>query len=242
MNSRINRPPLPAELDGMIEDYIRETVLYREALALGLDKDDRFIRQRLGLKMEFLAADLVTMAPPAEDELKAYFDMHRERYQEPPRFTFTQIYFDPDKRGNATLEDAEAVKARLVSGDAGIEDPASLGDGLMLGSDFFDKDEADIQKLFGSVFAQSLAGLSPGQWYGPLSSGYGVHLVYVDKVTEPQAPDFETVRDKLTQDWSADKGEELKQKFYAGLRDQYTVIIERPAAGDKPAATSVTSE
>lgn len=239
---RWNRPPLPGELDGMIEDYIRETVLYREALALGLDKDDRYIRQRLGLKMEFLAADLVTMAPPAEDELKAYFDAHRERYQEPPRYTFTQVYFDPDKRGNATLDDAKAVKARLVSGEAGIEDPGSLGDGLMLGSDFIDKDEANIQKLFGSVFAQSLVGLTPGRWSGPLSSGYGVHLVYVDKVTEPQAPDFETVRDKLTQDWTADKGEELKQKFYAGLRDQYTVIIERPAAGDEPAASAVVSE
>jgi len=239
---RWSRPPMPDELDGMIEDYIRETVLYREALALGLDKDDRFIRQRLGLKMEFLAADLVTLAPPTEDELKAYFESHRERYRESPRFTFTQVYFDPDKRADATLDDAQAVRKRL-SGDGGeMEDPGSLGDSLMLGSDFVDKDQAEIQKLFGSIFAQSLASLPPGQWQGPLSSGYGVHLVYVSRVDEPPPPDFETLRDRLEQDWTADKGDELKKKFYAGLRDQYTVIIERPTGGDEPAAASVPSK
>lgn len=239
---RWNRPPLPAELDGMIEDYIRETVLYREALALGLDKDDRFIRQRLGLKMEFLAADLAALAPPTDDELKTYFESHRERYQESPRFTFTQVYFDPDKRGDATLDDAKAARTRLVEDGSEIEDPQSLGDSLMLGSDFIDKGQADIQKLFGSIFAQSLASLSPGQWQGPLSSGYGVHLVYVSNVYEPAGPDFEALRDRLAQDWTADKGDELKKKFYAGLRDQYTVVIERPTASAVSAAASAPSE
>lgn len=239
---RWNRPPLPAELDGMIEDYIRETVLYREALTLGLDKDDRFIRQRLGLKMEFLAADLAALAPPTDDELKTYFESHRERYQESPRFTFTQVYFDPDKRGDATLDDAKAARTRLVEVGSKIEDPQSLGDSLMLGSDFIDKGQADIQKLFGSIFAQSLASLSPGQWQGPLSSGYGVHLVYVSNVYEPAGPDFEALRDRLAQDWTADKGDELKKKFYAGLRDQYTVVIERPTASAVSAAASAPSE
>lgn len=239
---RWNRPPLPAELDGMIEDYIRETVLYREALTLGLDKDDRFIRQRLGLKMEFLAADLAALAPPTDDELKTYFESHRERYQESPRFTFTQVYFDPDKRGDATLDDAKAARTRLVEDGSEIEDPQSLGDSLMLGSDFIDKGQADIQKLFGSIFAQSLASLSPGQWQGPLSSGYGVHLVYVSNVYEPAGPDFEALRDRLAQDWTADKGDELKKKFYAGLRDQYTVVIERPTASAVSAAASAPSE
>lgn len=239
---RWNRPPMPDELDGMIEDYIRETVLYREALALGLDKDDRFIRQRLGLKMEFLAADLVTLAPPAEDELRAYFEAHRERYKEPPRFTFTQVYFDPDKRGKTTLEDAEAARTRLDGGDGEIADPGSLGDSLMLGNDFIDRDQADIRNIFGSVFAQTLASLSPGQWHGPVSSGYGVHLVYVSSVYEPTSPDFNAIRERLVQDWTADKGDELKKRFYAGLRDQYTVIVERPISGDEPAAASVASE
>jgi len=239
---RWNRPPLPAELDGMIEDYVRESVLYREALALGLDKDDRYIRQRLGLKMEFLAADLVTLAPPGEDVLKAYFESHRERYQDLPRFTFTQLYFDPDKRGSETLADAEAMKALLAAGDTGAEDPGSLGDSLMLGSEFTDMGQPEIQKLFGSVFAQTLAGLAPGRWQGPLSSGYGVHLVYVSNVTQPPEPDFAALRDKLVLDWTADEGDELKRKFYAGLRSQYTVIIERPAARDQPAALPAPSK
>ena len=231
---RWSRPPRPEELDGMIQDYIRETVLYREALALGLDKDDRFIRQRLGLKMEFIAADLATLSPPAEDELKAYFDSHRERYRESPRYTFTQVFFDPDKRGDATLADAEAVKAKLLAEDGVTDDPGSLGDSLMLESEYVDKDLFDIEKLFGGIFAQSLENLSPGQWQGPLTSGYGVHLVYLHRVDEPPPPDFAVLREKLVQDWTEEKGSELKAQFYAGLREQYEVVIEQPSAGVAP--------
>ena len=231
---RWSRPPRPEELDGMIQDYIRETVLYREALALGLDKDDRFIRQRLGLKMEFLAADLATLSPPSDDELKAYFESNRERYREPPRYTFTQVYFDPDKRGDATLAAAEAVKAKLLAGDGITDDPGSLGDSLMLDSEYVDKDPFDIEKLFGGVFAQSLVDLSPGQWQGPLTSGYGVHLVYLHRVAEPPPPDFAVLRERLMQDWTEEKGSELKAQFYAGLREQYKVVIEQPSAGAAP--------
>lgn len=237
---RWNRPPLPRELDSMIQDYIRETVLYREALALGLDKDDRFIRQRLSLKMEFLAADLATLTPPSEDALTAYFEAHRERYLDSPRYTFSQLYFDPGKRGDTAMWDAEATKRRLDAGE--VADPASLGDRLMLGSDFTGKDQIEIQKLFGPEFAASLAGLEPGQWYGPLLSGYGVHLVYVSRVDVPPDPDIAAIRDKLLQDWTSDKGEELKKEFYAGLRDQYTIIIEQPADVNGVAVSPASSE
>ncbi|MGA9574114.1 MAG: peptidylprolyl isomerase [Lysobacterales bacterium] len=239
---RWNRPPAAIELDGLIQDYIRETILYREALALGLDKDDGVIRRRLGLKMEFLAADLVGLNPPGDDELQTYFETHRERYQDPPLFTFTQVYFDPDKRGDATIADAEAVKAQLVAGGDVIDDPGLLGDRLMLGNDYVDKDQVEIQKLFGSVFAQSLVQLTPGQWYGPLPSGYGVHLVYLSRVTEPPGPDFAAVRDNLVQDWTMEKGDELKEKFYDGLREQYTIVVEQPAADAKVTRAAAQSE
>lgn len=238
---RWNRPPLPAELDGMIQAYIRETILYREALALGLDKDDGVIRRRLGMKMEFIAADLVTPEPPSDAELEAYFEAHRDRYQDAPRYTFTQVYFDPGKRGDSTIADAEAVKAQLQAGGDNIADPATLGDSLMLGYEYVDKDEFEIQRLFGSVFAQTLAGLTPGQWQGPLSSEYGVHLVYLSRIHEPPAPDFAQLRDRLAEDWGIDKAEELKEKFYAGLREQYHVVIEQPA-GDTPVAVAGQSE
>mgnify|MGYP001820023992 CR=1 FL=1 len=238
---RWNRPPTAQEFDGLIQQYIKETVLYREALTMGLNQHDQVIRRRLAQKLEFLAKDLVALTPPTDEELLTYFDAHQARYQEPARYTFTQVFIDPDKRGDATLDDAEAIKASLiVKGDA-VEDPGALGDDFMLQNWYPEKDAVEIQKLFGSGFTESLVELSPGQWHGPILSGYGVHLVYVSSISEPPAPVFAEVRERVTQDWKADRGEELNEQFYASLRDRYTIVIEAPeqdgtvAAAQEPA-------
>ena len=227
---RWNRPPTEEELDGLIQQYIRETVLYREALTMGLNQHDQVIRRRLAQKLEYLAKDLVALAPPTEEELRAYFSARRDRYQQAPRYTFTQVFLDPDVRGDATLDDAERIKATLIAQGEAIEDPGSLGDGFMLQSYFPEKDPSEIQKAFGRGFAESLMGLPTGQWHGPVLSGYGTHVVYVSHVSEPPVPVFEDVRDRVTEDWKADKGEELNEAFYVDLRDRYTIVIDWPDA------------
>jgi hypothetical protein len=233
---RWNRPPTPQEFDGLIQQYIKETVLYREALTMGLNQHDQVIRRRLAQKLEFLAKDLVALTPPTEEELQSYFDEHLDRYQEPALYTFTQVFIDPDKRGDTTLDDAEAIKAKLIAQDDAIEDPGALGDDLMLQDYYPQKDPLEIQKLFGSGFTESLAELSPGQWHGPVLSGYGVHLVYISSITEPPAPEFTALRERVVQDWTMERGEEINDKFYASLREQYTVIIEEPDEEDTVAA------
>jgi len=233
---RWNRPPTPQEFDGLIQQYIKETVLYREALTMGLNQHDQVIRRRLAQKLEFLAKDLVALTPPTEEELQSYFDEHLDRYQEPALYTFTQVFIDPDKRGDTTLEDAEAIKAKLIRQGDAIEDPGALGDDFMLQSYYPEKDAVEIQKLFGSGFTESLAKLSPGQWHGPVLSGYGVHLVYISSISEPPAPEFAALRERVVQDWTMERGEELNDKFYASLREQYTVIIEEPDEEDTVAA------
>ena len=233
---RWNRPPTAEEFDGLIQQYIRETVLYREALTMGLNKHDQVIRRRLAQKLEFLAKDLVALTPPTDEELLTYFKAHQDRYQEPARYTFTQVFIDPDKRGDATLADAEKIKATLKARSDAIEDAGALGDTFMLQNYYPEKEQAEIQKLFGSGFAESLVELSVGQWHGPVLSGYGVHLVYVDNVSEPPAPVFAEVRERVMQDWKTEKSEELNEKFYANLRDRYTVVIEELKEEDKVTA------
>ena len=233
---RWNRLPTDKELEGLIQQYIREPVLYREALTMGLNQHDQIIRRRLAQKLEFLAKDLVAMTPPTEDELQTYFDTHRERYQQPTRYTFTQVFIDPDRRGDATLDDAAAIKAKLIEEGDAIEDAGALGDAFMLQNYYPEKDQTEIQKHFGSGFAESLIALSPGQWHGPVLSGYGVHLVYVSNVIEPPAPVFAEVRERVMQDWTSDRSEELNEQFYANLREQYTVVIEEPAEEARVAA------
>jgi len=230
---RWNRPPTKQEFDGLIQQYIKETVLYREALTMGLNKHDMVIRRRLAQKLEFLAKDLVALTPPTEAELQAYFDEHQARYRQPTLYSFTQVFFDPDKRGDATLEDAEAVKATLIARGDAIDDPGALGDGLMLQNYYPQKDRAEIQKNLGSGFADTLITLAPGQWHGPVLSGFGVHLVYVNSIIEPPPPEFAEVRERVIADWSLDRGNELNDKFYANLREQYSIVIEEPEPGDE---------
>ena len=233
---RWNRPPTAQEFDGLIQQYIKETVLYREALTMGLNKHDQVIRRRLAQKLEFLAKDLVALTPPTDEELQTYFDTHQDRYQEPALYTFTQVFIDPDKRGDTTLDDAEVIKATLIAQGDAIEDPGALGDDFMLQNYYPEKDAVEIQKLFGSGFAESLLELSPGQWHGPVLSGYGVHIVYVSNITEPPAPVFAEERERVVQDWTTEKGEALNDQFYANLRDGYTVVIEEPEQKDEVAA------
>ena len=230
---RWNRPPTPEEFDGLIQQYIRETVLYREALTMGLNQHDMVIRRRLAQKLEFLAKDLVALTPPTDEELLAYFAEHQDSYQQPPLYTFTQVFFDPDKRGDATLTDAEEIKATLIAEGDAIKDAGALGDEFMLQNYYPEKDPIEIQKNFGSGFTESLLELSPGQWHGPVLSGYGVHLVYVSHINEAPAPVFADLRERVTEDWKIERGEELNEMFYANLRDQYTVVIESPIEDDQ---------
>ena len=225
---RWNRPPTEKEFDGLIQQYIKETVLYREALTMGLNKHDVVIRRRLAQKLEFLAKDLVALTPPSEEELQTYFDTHKQLYTEPMLYTFTQVFVDPDKRGDATLNDAEKIKAALIAQGGDIANAGALGDTLMLQNYYPQKEQIEIQKQFGSGFTESLIELAPGQWHGPVLSGFGVHLVYVSEVIESPTPVFADVRENVVADWTLERGEELNKRFYASLREQYTIVIEEP--------------
>jgi hypothetical protein len=225
---RWNRLPTEQELDGLIQHYIKETVLYREALSMGLNKHDPVIRRRLAQKLEFLAKDLVTLTPPTEQELRAYFQEHQSRYQPPVRYSFTQIYLDPDKRGDATLDDARAMKTALAAQANAFDRAGEWGDDLMLQSHYSAVDQVEIHKQFGAEFAEAMVKLAPGQWHGPLLSGYGVHLIYVHSRQEAAPVQFTEVRERVAQDWQSAKSDELNDTFYANLRERYSIVIEKP--------------
>ena len=233
---RWNRPPTPVERQGLIDQYIRETVLYREALAMGLDKDDTIVRRRLAQKLEFLSQDLIRPSPPSEEELRAYFEAHSERYRPPDLITMTHIFLDPDKRGDRTLEDAAAVKVELEALEQPPQDGRDFGDPFMLQSYYPERSQDELAKLFGDEFAQSVFALEPERWHGPVLSGYGVHLVYLHQRQDAPAPTFSGIEDRVRQDWEEEKRRDLNEQFVAGLLDRYTVIIEEQTAGDEAGA------
>ena len=228
---RWNRAPTEQELAGLVDAYVRETIFYREALAMGLDRDDTIIRRRLAQKLEFLSEDLIATVPPTEEELRAFFAEHGERYQLPALTTFSQVFVDPDLRGERTLADAEEIGARLRAQGPPAEGAAGLGDPFMLQSYYPERSELEIAKLFGTEFAREVVKLAPGQWHGPVLSGYGVHFVYVDGRAEAVPAEFAAVRERVQQDWEDERRRVFNQEFYARLRARYEVVIEEPTAG-----------
>ncbi|MFQ6024685.1 MAG: peptidyl-prolyl cis-trans isomerase [Acidiferrobacterales bacterium] len=220
------RPPTPQELEGLIEDHIKEEVFYREARALGLDQDDTIIRRRLRQKMEFLVEDVAAAAEPTEAELQAFLAANPEIFRVGATMSFTHIYLNRDKRGDAARRDAERLRIRLV-GSTGRIDPAALGDPFLLPHDFEALPENEVVKLFGREFAARLLELKPGQWTGPVESGYGVHLVFIRERTEPQTPELAEVRDAVSREWREARRREANAAFYQRLREKYTVTIDR---------------
>ena len=189
--SRWNRPPTRDEIDGLIQSYIKEDVLYRQAVAMGLNEDDPITRRRMAQKLEFLTSDLAMMVQPAEGELEKYFNENSEAYRAPDRMTFSQVFFDPDSRGNKTLEDAEEALLKLQTAGAPTEESMQVGDGFMLQRDFVSATPMEAARQMGSGFVEAVVQLEPGAWHGPVLSGYGVHLVYLCLLYTSDAADDE---------------------------------------------------
>ena len=150
------RPPTQEEMQGLVDDYVREEVLYREAKAMGLDQDDVIVRRRMRQKFEFLAEDLAARTgPPTDQELEAYLRQHADKYREEPSFSFEHIFFSREKRGASAEAEAKAMLARL-SGKNGAIDIEKLGDAFLLPSRFEKTSAGETARLFGEKFAKEL--------------------------------------------------------------------------------------
>ena len=232
------RPPTEQELEGLIEDHIREEVYYREALAMGLDRDDTIVRRRLRQKLEFFTDDLVASVAPTEKQLEAYRSEHADTFRVPATLSFRQIYFNRDRRGKQATSDAESLLVQLNGGGSEV-DTAGSGDSLMLPGDYDRVSEVDIDRGFGNGFGAALADLPLGRWSGPVESGYGLHLVLIRQRQPGSAPALVEVREVVEREWRNARRQEATEAFYRGLRERYVVSVERPEEGNGDANPKV---
>ena len=219
------RSPTSEELEGLIRDRVREEVYCREAMALGLDKDDTVIRRRLRQKMEFVSDDIAAQTEPTEADLNAYLRAHPDAFRLEQRFTFRQVYLNPEKHGENLERDAAQLVAQLNLAGNKV-DSSTLGDSFLLEHQFAAVPASEVAKQFGEKFAANLSGLVPGRWQGPVESGYGVHLVFVSERTEGRVPALVEVRDAVHREWTNARRLEANEKFYQELLKRYTVTIE----------------
>jgi hypothetical protein len=215
------RRPSRQELQGAINDYIREEVLYRAGVALGLDKDDTIVRRRIRQKMEFFFEDAIEQ--PQEVELRAYFAAHAEKFSSEPRIAFRQIFLSSKRSGPKA--DAVAMLPRLASLD---RDAEGLGDPLLLPATFDLTPISEIVAQFGEDFGRSLTTLPPGHWIGPLKSPYGFHLVLVTAAEPARLPPFDQVRDAVQREWYASRRAAVLSEQYRSLLSRYRVRVEAP--------------
>jgi hypothetical protein len=220
-----NRPPDEEELNGLIREHVREEVLAREAAAIGLDKDDIIIRRRLKQKLEFVSQDVITVSEPTEADLQNYLEAHPEKFRAEQRYTFRQVFLDPNKRGGGLETDAEKL-LRDLNARGPDTDVSQLSDSKMLPSSFDDMALPEIERQFDREFTYRLADLEIGKWAGPLRSGYGYHLVFVSFRTDGRLPTLAEDRDKVLQAWELSKRDEANEKFYRSLLERYSVTIE----------------
>lgn len=220
------RPPTREELDGLIEAHVREEVMVREALALGLDRDDPIIRRRLQQKVEFVSDQAAALAAPTDADLEAYLVRHADAFRREPRVTFVQVYLDAGKRGAALQADAARLRDQLA---ANAIDAARAGDRLaLLEARYVDAPQAEVARLFGTEFADEIVRQPPGAWTGPLRSGYGAHLVKVEAVSPDGTPSLAEVRPLVEREWTNAKRRELLQDWYATLRAKYRISVQMP--------------
>jgi hypothetical protein len=219
------RPPTPDELAGLVRDRVREEVYCREALALGLDREDTVIRRRLRQKMEFVSDDVAAVAEPTEAELEEYLRANPDAFRVERRFTFRQVYLDPEKHGEKLAGDAAQLLAQLDHVGAQA-DLSALGDSLMLEPEYADLPASEVARQFGGAFAKALGGLEPGRWLGPVESGYGVHLVFVRERADGRLPALAEVREAVRREWDNAHRVAANEAFYSELLKRYRVTIE----------------
>jgi peptidyl-prolyl cis-trans isomerase C len=230
--SQWHRQPTPAEFQAMVEDKVREEVLYREALAMGLDKDDTIVKRRMAQKMQFLAEDVATAHEPSTAELKAWFEKNSNKFALPGRYSFRHLYFSPDKRGKNAQDDAAKALARIAGQPEDSKLAVSLADPFMFQDYYGDRAPEALAKEFGPQFVVALEKLKPGSWQGPIESGYGWHLVYIDTVIPGRIPAFEEMEPDVKTAWLGEQKQQAWQKAYQQMRAKYAVLL--PAPSEQP--------
>jgi hypothetical protein len=225
------RLPTESELEGLIENRIKEELLYREALAMGMSEGDPLIRRRLAQKMEFLSEGLVDPGEPSEADLRAYAEANPERFQEPAQISFEHVYLNPKRRGKNLDRDARALLVSIKN-SKNSENLSTAGDPILLNSYFDHITPTSLAGFFGEEFARAVIELPSGEWQGPVRSSYGLHLVYVHERTEARTPEFHAIRNKVREALLEERRREAAKSLYVSLRERYHIVVERLTSRD----------
>jgi parvulin-like peptidyl-prolyl isomerase len=216
------RAPSEQELANLVEAHIRDEILFREGVALGLDSDDPVIKRRVRQKFEIMSEEQTAGAAPTDPELSDYMAQNAARFTRPARVSFEQIFFD----GSRTVPEIERTVAAAKGALASGADPARLGQPTLLPRSAEAAPVDLVARDFGAAFAEQLVQLPQGEWVGPLASGLGAHLVRVSARAPAALPPLDEVRQQVAREWENTRRERSRSESYRKLRERYDVVIE----------------
>jgi len=223
--ARMKRKPMQQELQGLIDRFIRDEILFREASAMDMDERDLVIQRRLVQKLTFVFEDLAEAIAPTDEELRKYMQENQDKYRIPEMMSFTHVYFSPDKRKDV-MEEAKAVLAQLKSAKSAPNEAVSLGDTIMLDSTFRKRSPDEIARILGNQFADELFSTSEMGWQGPIASTFGLHLVYIEERTASKMPEFANLREEVKNDFMYDRKKQVVDTAYNAAKSKYTILVE----------------
>jgi PPIC-type PPIASE domain len=224
------RPPTPEELRGLVDAYIKEEVYYREALQLGLDRDDTLIRRRMQQKMEFVTEPSDALLVVDDAKLQAFLNEHKPEFRVEPRIAFQQVFLNPKKTDEAiTIRAKQTLEALKASAN---HLPADLGDPTLLPASTPLSTPSSIGRNFGEAFSRALTDLPEDEWAGPIESPFGLHLVRVTERIDGYDPKLDEVREAVEQKWRTKKRNEFQAHAYDQLRAKYEVVMPSDAQND----------
>ena len=215
------RPPTQDEIDGLIREWVKDQVYYREALRLGLDRDDEVVVRRMRLKMTSLATAEAETREPSDAELQALLDKDPARYAGEPAYTFRQVYLGDDK------PEVRALVSKYLAALSGGVDATMFNLPTPL-PERFSASASDIAGQFGDEFVTALGKVRPGSWQGPIASGLGLHLVLVERIDRPPPPALADIRQQLANDWRSERLRRAEEDGYRKLLGSYDVVIKDP--------------
>lgn len=232
-----HREPDADDLRGLVNDHLREEVLYREALAMGLDRDDSIVRRRMAQKMEFLTQDIAAAVEPDDAALRKFFEQKAARYAKAARVSFRHVFFSKERRGGRLDADANEALAALAKGAS----DETMGDPFLREYEFTDASADDIAAALGREFAEKVAVMLAGEWRGPVTSSYGLHLVRVTGRSESQPVAFEAVCDAVARDFSEERRRTANRDFLERLKAQYRITVDEAALNGAAAPPTKTA-
>lgn len=223
------RPPTEDEFRGLVQDYIREEIAFREGVAMGFDEGDTVIRRRMRQKLELLTDEIVSISEPSDEDLQAFLDENQDRFRIEATFDLRHIFISRDRRGASAEADANALLDKLRSNPE--TDWTAMGDPLPIGDEFRDVRTGEVERQFGPRFVERILEVEQDRWVGPVESGFGLHLVRIENFVPARDASLDEVRQQITSEWFAQRREAATDELYNRLAEHYTIEIE-PLSGD----------